>query len=60
MRPRRGMLHDWPCQVVWGGGEWPVGTEGSDRLHIVQEYVSLYGENLGRGTVRRGLACSGY
>ena len=19
MRPERGMLHDWPCQVVWGG-----------------------------------------
>ena len=19
VRPERGMLHDWPCQVVWGG-----------------------------------------
>ena len=36
MLPGRGMLHDWPCRVV-KGGEWPVGTEGSDCLRIVQE-----------------------
>ena len=34
--PGRGMLHDWPCQVVQGG-KWLVGTEGSGRLRIVQE-----------------------
>ena len=42
------------------GGGWPVGTEGSDHLRIVQELASLSGEDLGCGTVRRGLACSGY
>ena len=32
------MLHDWPCQVELGGvGEWPVGTESSGHLRIVQE-----------------------
>ena len=34
--------------------------QGSDHLRIVQELASLSGEELGCGTVRRGLACSGY
>ena len=40
--------------------EWPVGTDGLGRLRIVQEWAFLSGEELGCGTVHRGLTCSGY